>query len=94
MESFKEYPHTLDVHEFEGTFQGRPADFKMTSVIGHVLSIDFPPEFQDWKTTDPATLFAAPVVSAPIVSSEANPNPRQPKPKATHSLFLAKPKNI
>lgn len=25
---------SLDVHEFEGTFRGRPARFKMTSVIG------------------------------------------------------------
>lgn len=35
--------HTnLDVHTFDATFRGRPAQFKMTSVIGHVLSIDFP----------------------------------------------------
>ena len=40
----------------------------MTSVIGHVLSIDFPPAFQSWETTDPATLFAA-----PTLKSEANP---------------------
>lgn len=32
----------LDVHEWHGSFQGRPAAFRMTSVIGHVLSIDFP----------------------------------------------------
>ena len=25
------------MHEYEGTFQGRPAHFRMTSVIGHVL---------------------------------------------------------
>ncbi|CAD7694740.1 unnamed protein product [Ostreobium quekettii] len=40
----------------------------MTSVIGHVLSIDFPPRFQNWDTTDPATLF-----SAPTIKTEANP---------------------
>lgn len=34
----------LDVHEWHGSFQGRPAVFRMTSVIGHVLSIDFPGE--------------------------------------------------
>lgn len=33
---------TLPLHTFQGTFRGRPAQFKMTSVIGHVLSIDFP----------------------------------------------------
>lgn len=26
----------LEVHEFQGTFKGQPANFKMTSVIGHV----------------------------------------------------------
>lgn len=35
--------HTnLDVHAWDSSFRGRPAHFKMTSVIGHVLSIDFP----------------------------------------------------
>ena len=41
--------HTnLDVHDWQGSFQGRPAAFKMTSVIGHVLSIDFPGGSRRW----------------------------------------------
>jgi hypothetical protein len=32
----------------------------MTSVIGHVYSTDFMPQFQDWSI-DPAVLFDAPV---------------------------------
>ena len=43
----------------------------MTSVIGHVLSIDFPNEYQSWEKTDPVTLF-----DAPTVKSEANPKAR------------------
>ncbi len=70
---------SLDVHEYEGVFQGRPAHFKMTSVIGHVLSIDFPPAFQSWETTDPASLF-----SAPTIMSEANPKVGSP----VHNPFL------
>lgn len=62
----------LDVHEFEGRFQGRPAHFKMTSVIGHVLSIDFLPQFQNWETTHPASLF-----DAGTKKSEANPKVMQ-----------------
>ena len=62
------YRQSLEVHEFEGSFMGKLAHFKMTSVIGHVLSIDFPPAYQNWETTDPATLF-----TAPTVKSEANP---------------------
>ena len=38
-----------EVHEYSGRFQGQSAHFKMTSVIGHVLSIDFPAKFQNWS---------------------------------------------
>lgn len=58
----------MEVHEYDGTFLGRPAHFRMTSVIGHVLSIDFPAKYQNWDTTDPQSLF-----DAPTVRNEANP---------------------
>ena len=51
----------LDVYEYPGTF-------RVTSVIGHVMSIDFPAEYQSWDKTDPADLF-----DAPTVKKEANP---------------------
>ncbi|KAL4551942.1 hypothetical protein Ndes2526B_g06191 [Nannochloris sp. 'desiccata'] len=64
--------HTnLDVHQWDGQFKGLPATFKMTSVIGHVLSIDFPSDYQSWEKVDPGTLF-----EAPTVKSEANPKAR------------------
>jgi DNA topoisomerase III len=40
----------------------------MTSVIGHVFSIDFLPQFQSWENTDPKDLFYA-----GTKKSEANP---------------------
>ena len=58
----------LEVHEYDGSFLGRTAHFKMTSVIGHVLSIDFPAKDQNWDTTDPSTLF-----DAPTMKNESNP---------------------
>lgn len=58
----------LEVHEFDGSFRGTPVRFKVTSVIGHVLSIDFPPKYQSWDATDPFELFEAPTIKA-----EANP---------------------
>eukprot|EP01098_Paradermamoeba_levis_P016967 TRINITY_DN9464_c0_g1_i1.p1 TRINITY_DN9464_c0_g1~~TRINITY_DN9464_c0_g1_i1.p1 ORF type:complete len:241 (-),score=55.78 TRINITY_DN9464_c0_g1_i1:320-937(-) len=48
------------VHEFSGSFKGRPAFFKCTSVAGHVYSLDFPPEYANWDAIDPSTLFSAP----------------------------------
>eukprot|EP00897_Mesotaenium_endlicherianum_P000232 jgi/Mesen1/10209/ME000077S09546 len=58
----------LDVHEFRGHFQGQAASFRVTSVIGHVLSLDFPAQYQNWDTVDPAELF-----DAPAVKMESNP---------------------
>lgn len=57
-----------DVHELDGKFLGLHSHFKVTSVIGHVFSVDFPATYQDWTTTDPLDLF-----QAPILKSESNP---------------------
>lgn len=40
----------------------------MTSVIGHVYSIDFPQQYNSWDKTDPNDLF-----EARTFRSEANP---------------------
>jgi len=58
----------LNVHEWSGTFKGSPASFKMTSVIGHVYSLDFPPKYNSWDRVDPLELF-----EAETVKQEANP---------------------
>lgn len=58
----------LDVHEFTGQFQGQPAAFKMTSVIGHVYNLDFPAAYNSWDRVDPLELF-----DAETVKGEANP---------------------
>lgn len=58
----------LDVHEFEGRFRGAPAFFKMTSVIGHVYSTDFPPAYNNWDKVDPGQLY-----DAKTVKGESNP---------------------
>ena len=51
-----------DVYEFEGDLpvQGWggsckmiPAKFKMTSVCGHVMSLDFLPTYNNWEKTNP-----------------------------------------
>ena len=50
-----------DVYEFTGPFSGGgggrgrgvEAHFKMTSVCGHVMSLDFPPKFNMWDKVDP-----------------------------------------
>jgi DNA topoisomerase-3 len=39
---------SVDVHEWDGAFRGARASFRMTSVCGHLLSLDFPPKYNSW----------------------------------------------
>jgi DNA topoisomerase-3 len=71
--SRKGVSHAVQVHEFGGSFQGHPAFIKVTSVAGHVYTTDFPPQYQNWDRTEPATLF-----DAEVVKLEANPKTRLP----------------
>uniref|UniRef100_A0AAQ4RS33 DNA topoisomerase n=1 Tax=Gasterosteus aculeatus aculeatus TaxID=481459 RepID=A0AAQ4RS33_GASAC len=57
------------VHEYAGSFQGQGARFKMTSVCGHVMSLDFIGKYNNWDKVDPAELFS----KAPTEKKEANP---------------------
>ncbi|XP_026043499.1 DNA topoisomerase 3-beta-1 isoform X3 [Astatotilapia calliptera] len=57
------------VHEYTGIFQGQTVHFKMTSVCGHVMSLDFIGKYNNWDKVDPAELFS----KAPTEKKEANP---------------------
>ena len=59
--NFETHGRVPPVHTFRGFFQGAPANIKVTSVVGHVFSTDFPAAFQSWDKVDPGTLFSAPV---------------------------------
>lgn len=49
------------VYDFEGTFLGKPARIRVTSVTGHVFSCDFPAAYQRWDAVEPVELFDAPI---------------------------------
>ncbi|MGH0185326.1 UNVERIFIED_CONTAM: hypothetical protein FKN15_029407 [Acipenser sinensis] len=57
------------VHEYTGSFMGQSVRFKMTSVCGHVMSLDFIGKYNNWDKVDPAELFS----TAPTEKKEANP---------------------
>jgi DNA topoisomerase IA len=64
----------LPVHEFtDPAFPNAPkasrCHHRVTSVAGHVFSVDFPPQFQSWESVDPAELFHAPVIRKPCKGS-------------------------
>jgi DNA topoisomerase-3 len=54
--------------EYQGKFQGKNAKFKVTSVAGHVFSIDFHGRFNNWSACEPVELF-----DAETTKQEANP---------------------
>uniref|UniRef100_A0A0K0DF89 DNA topoisomerase n=1 Tax=Angiostrongylus cantonensis TaxID=6313 RepID=A0A0K0DF89_ANGCA len=59
------------VSEYKGHFQGKPAFFKVTSTCGHVMSLDFPTQFNNWECVDPVDLY-----TAPTKKIESNPKMR------------------
>lgn len=41
------------VHEWSGALFGEQVIFKMTSVCGHVMTLDFNSKFNNWDKVDP-----------------------------------------
>lgn len=62
------------MHEWNGTFQNATAHFKMTSVCGHVMGVDFIGKYNNWDRVDPAELF-----TCPIEKKEAMPKLKMPQ---------------
>uniref|UniRef100_A0A7S2LTZ7 DNA topoisomerase n=2 Tax=Leptocylindrus danicus TaxID=163516 RepID=A0A7S2LTZ7_9STRA len=65
---------SLPVHEFNNpSFPKAPNASKVvhrvTSVAGHVFSVDFPSQYQSWESTDPLELFTAPIAKKPCKGS-------------------------
>ncbi|XP_054629271.1 DNA topoisomerase 3-beta-1 isoform X3 [Dunckerocampus dactyliophorus] len=60
---------SCSVHEYTGVFHGQTARYKMTSVCGHVMSLDFIGKYNNWDQVDPAELFS----KAPTEKKEVNP---------------------
>ena len=64
----------MPVHEFTNpAFPKAPhankVTHKVSSVAGHVFSVDFPQQFQSWEAVDPLELFSAPIVRKPCKGS-------------------------
>lgn len=43
------------IHDYTGKFNGETVHFKMTSVCGHVLGVDFPGKYNNWDKVDPVS---------------------------------------
>ncbi|XP_036147278.1 DNA topoisomerase 3-beta-1 isoform X2 [Monomorium pharaonis] len=49
---------SCSVHEWIGQFRSETVNFKMTSVCGHVMTLDFIGKYNNWDKVDPAELFS------------------------------------
>ena len=47
-QSRKGFNGACSVNEWSGNFMGFNVKYKMTSVCGHVMSLDFPAKFNNW----------------------------------------------
>lgn len=58
MVSRKGFNNACSVHEWIGRFLNYPVcKFKMTSVCGHVMSLDFIPKYNNWDKIDPVIVY-------------------------------------
>ncbi|XP_046394750.1 DNA topoisomerase 3-beta-1 [Ischnura elegans] len=69
----KGFNQSCSIHEWSGTFRGESVQFRMTSVCGHVMSLDFIGKYNNWDRVDPVELF-----SCPTEKKEATPKLKMP----------------
>ncbi|KAI8330027.1 DNA topoisomerase [Blakeslea trispora] len=67
---FITHKHATPIHEWKGSFQNEPAEYRFTSVTGHVYGLDFTKEYNSWDI-DPVKLF-----EAKTIKLESNPKMR------------------
>lgn len=62
----------IPIYSFNGKFQNKNVEFIVTSVIGHLFSIDFDNKYQNWEKTDPIELFNAEIIQKEASNSINN----------------------
>jgi DNA topoisomerase-3 len=57
------FSHSNPVFDIEQCkFQNKPAKMKMTSVLGHLMELEFDPAYKGWSSCLPIELFTAPLL--------------------------------
>ncbi|KAI8047962.1 DNA topoisomerase [Gilbertella persicaria] len=67
---FTTHKHATSIHEWKDNFQNEPAEYRFTSVTGHVYGLDFTEKYNSWSI-DPVKLF-----DAETIKQESNPKMR------------------
>ena len=88
MSSRKGFNGACSVHEYNGTFNKEPVKFKMTSVCGHVMSLDFHHKYNNWDAVDPQELFDAETLKKEATEKLQMPKFLQQEGKGADYLVL------
>ena len=62
------------VYEFDGRLDGGPCKMTVTSVLGHLMEMDFEEQYRAWRGVDIGTLFDAPIKIATRKDEGGNSN--------------------
>ena len=76
------------VHEFTGSFRKEQVKFKMTSVCGHVMTLDFHHKYNNWDAVDPQELFSAATLKKEATEKLQMPRFLQQEARGTDYLVL------
>ncbi len=74
------------IHKYTGDVAGRTMNVMITSVLGHLMEIDFTPSHRSWSSCAPGDLFEAPICKS--VRSDQSDLERQLKDLARCSTLL------
>ena len=55
------FSHFNKIYEFDYMVQGQQAEMVMTSLSGHLLNMEFAPQYRKWYSCNPVALFDAPL---------------------------------
>lgn len=72
-QSRKGFNNACSVHEWSGRFLNTSCRYKMSSVCGHVMSLDFTSHYNNWDKVDPSELF-----KGETYKKEASPGLKMP----------------
>ncbi|KAH8553410.1 DNA topoisomerase [Umbelopsis sp. PMI_123] len=75
-------------YDFDYNLNNRNVTITMTSLVGHVMSTDFPDQYRGWYSCQPDALFDAPVVDKIIDKSKDIARNLQDEVRKADTLFI------
>jgi DNA topoisomerase-3 len=58
------------IYEFNYKINNQNTTYRVTSVLGHLMGVEFPSTCKDWQSTNPVDLYHIDVLREPIEDSK------------------------